>query len=210
MSDKLYELTKIYSDSTRDAVEARDLLTCEDDYPEYDTPMSETDACRPILSKFCRGFGMDVGFGGSRIVPDAWAFDMPQPYTQVGIETQQLRGDCREFPFLCDGALDYIYSSHLLEDFTYIELYSILHEWRRVLKPDGLLITNCPDQQKFLAHVDAHFTKTGEDINNLAHKEDTFSLGTFWEVLRTTGEWDTVFCQPEFGVYSWLLVVRKV
>ena len=69
---------------------------------------------------------MDVGFGGEKIVDTAWGFDMPQPYTQVGSHRQQLRGDCRQFPFLCDDALDYIYSSHVLEDFTYFELVSMI------------------------------------------------------------------------------------
>jgi predicted SAM-dependent methyltransferase len=148
---------------------------------------------------------MDVGYGGNKIVPTAWAFDMPQPYTKVGDDRQQLRGDCREFPFLSDNALDYIYSSHVLEDFRYDDLITIIREWKRVLKPGGLMVTNCPDQQRFLAHCAA----TGQSIND-NHKEVDFSLQNFkWRVIGNTGDWETVFEQDPFQEYSWLLVLRK-
>lgn len=168
--------------------------------------MSETDKSRSILAPYCKGLGMDVGYGGNKVVPEAWAFDMPQPYTRVGEDRQQLRGDCRSFPFLCDGALDYIYSSHVLEDFTYYELLYILHEWHRCLKPGGLLITNCPNQQKFLAHCAA----TGQGVNP-HHKEPDFSLETFTaQVLDKIGKWEVVFEDPSFQEYSWLQVVKKL
>src|SRR5690349_8979715 len=116
--------------------------------------MSETDTCREELAPFCQGIGMDVGFGFSKIVPSAWGHDMPSSYTRVGEDRQQLRGDCRSFPFLCDGALDYIFGSHILEDFYYSELREqIIPEWRRVLCDGGLLIVNCPDQERFKAHI---------------------------------------------------------
>lgn len=171
--------------------------------PSY---VSETDTCREILAPFCHGIGIDAGYGGSKITPDAWAFDMPRPYTNVGKERQQLRGDARSFPFLCDGALDYLYSSHLLEDWSYSDLVPMIIEWRRVIKPGGLLVTNCPDQQRFLAHIS--FTGQG---NNLAHVEADMSLRTFRDrVVQHTGEWLEVFVKEEHGPYSWLLVLQKV
>lgn len=167
--------------------------------------ISETSKSRSLLSPYCKGLGIDVGFGGEKIVPEAWAFDMPNPYTSVGGDSQQLRGDCRSFPFICDNALDYIYSSHVLEDFTYLELIGILTEWRRILKPDGLLITNCPDQKKFLAHCAA----TGQGTND-AHKEPDFSLQTFKShVLPSTGNWEVLMEQESFQEYSWLQVIKK-
>ncbi len=169
--------------------------------------VSETSTARHILAKYCEGKGMDCGYGGDLIAPHAWAFDLaPGPYTNVGNDRQQLRGDCRRFPFLCDGALDFIHSSHLLEDFTYADLVPIMKEWRRVLKVGGVIVTNCPSQQKFLAHCAA----TGQGVN-LAHKEASFSLDTFTvNVLSKTGPWETVFEEPAHGPYSWLQVIRKI
>lgn len=167
--------------------------------------MSETDLCRELLAPFAVGLGFDMGFGGSSLHPGALNFDMPNPYTSVGQDQQHFQGDARVLPFVCDGALDYIYSSHLLEDFTYPALHNVLKEWRRCIKHGGLLITNCPDQQRFLAHCAA----TGQGIN-LAHAEPDFSLDNFRRVLNEVGEWEEVFVEPVFGNYSWLLVARKV
>jgi predicted SAM-dependent methyltransferase len=95
-------------------------------------------------------------------------------------------------------------SSHLLEDFSYDHIFRILTEWRRVLKPGGLIITNCPDQQTYLA--DCHKHKT---LPNQAHYEPHFSLKSFKEALDKVGAWETVFEQPFAAPYSWYLVVKK-
>jgi ubiquinone/menaquinone biosynthesis C-methylase UbiE len=81
----------------------------------------------------------------------------------------------------------------------------LLAEWRRVLKPNGLLITNCPDQQKFLAHCKA----TGQPLN-LAHKEQDFSLKTFVKVANLVGKWEEVFVKPDAGPYSFYVVLKKI
>lgn len=169
--------------------------------------MSETAASRELLAPFCTGLTLDIGFGGDPVIPDALTFDLRGgSYGAVGKARQILQGDCRDLSFLCDGAIDTVYSAHLLEDFHYWQAAEIVREWRRVLKPGGLLVTNCPDQQRFLAHCAA----TGQGLN-LAHVESDWSLATFHaQVLEPTGPWEEVFCVPEHGAYSWLLVTRKV
>lgn len=167
---------------------------------------SESDTCREELMPYLSGIGMDVGFGGSAIVPHAITFDKPNPYTSVGQDGQILRGDCVNLWMFCDNALFWIFSSHLIEDWTYPDQRKIINEWRRVLKPGGLLLTNAPDQSKFLAHC----AKTGQPLN-LAHKESTMGFETFKsEVLDQTGPWETVWEKPVHGAYSFLSVVRKV
>lgn len=168
--------------------------------------MSETKNARSALSKYCNGIGLDVGFGGTAIVPTAITFDMPRPYCpSLEGHTQILRGDCRSFPFICDNALDYIYSSHLLEDFTYPELIPIIFEWRRILKMNGLIVINCPNQKRFLDHC----KKTGQGIN-LAHKESDFSLETFKnKIVDKTGHWQIIFRDADVKPYSWYLVIKK-
>lgn len=169
--------------------------------------MSETSAARSVLAPFCQEkHGLDMGFGGDSIVPHAITFDMPKPYTNVGGDKQIMRGDCRNLGMFCDGAMDWIYSSHLIEDWKYRDIEMILTEWRRVLKPGGLLVTNCPDQQKFLSHC----ARTGQPLN-MAHANADFSLANFIDkCLAPTGPWETVFVEPEAGPYSFYIVVRKV
>lgn len=135
---------------------------------------SETSKHRRFFEQFTLGYGLDVGFGGDPVVPHAITFDMPQPYTNVGGFVQHLGGDARSLPFR-NGTLDWIFSSHLIEDFSYEELSSVLRSWVYILKPDGgRLLLLAPDQQRFLAHC----AKTGQPINE-AHKETDFSLESF-------------------------------
>src|ERR1700720_2698368 len=90
---------------------------------------SETSRHRALLEKFCIGYGIDIGFGGDPITPKALRMDLPSPYTAVGSAPVQLGGDCRNLRWLRDGVLDYVYSSHVLEDFPESETFPILQEW---------------------------------------------------------------------------------
>ena len=169
--------------------------------------MSETAAARSVLSLYCTGIGLDIGFGGSAITPSAITFDMAHMYCpSLEGHRQHLRGDATNLSFICDGAFDYIYSSHLIEDFYYDELIRIIGEWRRVLAPNGVLILNCPDQKRFLDHCE----RTGQSLN-CNHKEIDFSCQHFIErVLVMAGLWNIVFKNPDVPPYSWHLVARKV
>src|SRR5690349_14559941 len=140
-------------------------------------PGSETSTVADIVAPYCKGKGIDMGFGGLAVTHEAWTFDMVNPYVKLSVDPQILRGDCRDLHFICDNALNYLFSSHLLEDFDYQTLSkTIIPEWKRVLQVGGLLVINCPDQQRFLAHI----KKTNQG-DNLAHKEADFSLRTFKE-----------------------------
>lgn len=158
------------------------------------------------MAPWCIGMGLDIGFGGSAIVPHAITFDMPNSYTSVGSDKQILRGDCRSLSMFCDEALAWIFSAHILEDFYWGELPIIVNEWKRVLRPGGLLLTNCPDQQRFVDHCRV----TGQGLN-LAHKEPDFGLRT-WNrnVVAKTGPWETVYEKDNHGPYSWLQTLKKL
>lgn len=167
--------------------------------------MSETALSREILAPYCVGFGLDCGFGFDLVVPHALGFDLPQPYTKVGGDKQTLRGHLGDLSGFCDESIDFLYSAHALEDFTFAELRNIIAEWRRVLRPNGRIITNCPWQVRFLKHC----AESGQ-LGNDAHKEPLFGLDTFTsEVLNRTGKWKQIFVEPNFGPYSWLQVVEK-
>lgn len=169
--------------------------------------MSETALARPVLAKYCQSqFGVDLGFGGDPIVPHAITFDMESPYTNVGSARQVLKGSVRDLSCFADNALDWAYSSHLLEDFRYKELVRIVAGIRRILKPDGFLITNCPDQPTYV-----RYCRENNHPYNEAHLEPDFSLETFKEkVLRPTGPWEIEFEHPFASPYSWYIIVKKL
>ena len=108
---------------------------------------SETSKCRGRLATYCTGCGVDLGFGGDPINEAAIRVDLPQPYAHTGSLPVQLPGDASRLPWFRDGVLDYVYSSHLLEDFD--DTKAVLSEWLRVLKPGGRLVLFCPDERVF-------------------------------------------------------------
>ena len=169
--------------------------------------MSECSSAREFLGKFVpeSGLNLEVGFGGDLLVPWQYGVDRYIPYTSVNSIKQTFRGHCDDFSYLCDESVSSISSSHLLEDFSYSHLGRILTEWRRVLRIGGLIITNAPHQQQYLATC----RKDGTEPNQ-AHYEPDFSLPKFREVLDQCGKWETVFEKYDALPYSWYLVVKKL
>jgi ubiquinone/menaquinone biosynthesis C-methylase UbiE len=143
-----------------------------------------------------------LGFGGDPITDHAIRIDLPQPYTNVGTAPVQLGGDCTNLKWFRDGVLDFVYSSHLLEDFP--DVKSVLEEWLRVLKPGGHLVVFCPNEQRFRAHC----RRTGQPLNP-EHKHEDFSLEKVKAFLGELGQQDIIYELDETDIYSWDLVCRK-
>jgi predicted SAM-dependent methyltransferase len=164
---------------------------------------SETAKCRGRLAPFCVGDGADLGFGGDPITPDAIRIDLRTPYAYVGASRPQLHGDATRLSWFNSGSLDYVFSSHLLEDFEDTE--SVLREWLRVVRPGGRLVLFCPDEQRFRAHC----VRTGQ-VYNAHHKHEHFSLGYVKAVLDRIGLTRVLLENPDVDGYSWDLVVEKL
>lgn len=111
---------------------------------------SESSKCRSEYQKYCVGCGLDIASQGEPCVPWAWQLDLPPDkfaYYNSNHPPRgpiQLRGDARSLP-VDSGSLDFVFSSHLLEDFT--DWLPILMEWVRVLKRGGNLIILVPDKE---------------------------------------------------------------
>lgn len=120
--------------------------------------MSELAKYKHLVEPYCNGCGLDVGSQGASVIPHAWQLDLAEPWFykyNAGNPPQgpiQLRGDARRLP-VETGSLDFLISSHLLEDF--LKWTPILTEWVRVLKPGGYLIILVPDHASFRAAVAA-------------------------------------------------------
>lgn len=164
---------------------------------------SETSKCRARLAPFCAGYGLDLGFGGDAILPGAIRVDLPQPYTMLSEQPVQLGGSADDLRWFRDGTLDYVFSSHLLEDFDDIE--ATVREWLRVLRPGGRLVLFCPDEQAYRAHC----AVTGQPRNPY-HKHDDFSLGYVKERLVRIGQHRIIHEIALIDEYSWELVCEKV
>jgi predicted SAM-dependent methyltransferase len=120
---------------------------------------SECAKLRPYLEKYCQGCGLDLGSGGDKITPSAISVDLVDPYADVGSYPVQLKGDARYLIWFKSNTLDYVHSSHLLEDFP--NTIEIMIEWSRVLKQGGYLVLNLPHEIKYREHC----KKTGQPYN---------------------------------------------
>jgi len=164
---------------------------------------SETSKCRARLAPFCAGYGLDLGFGGDPITEQSIRIDLPQPYAYTGSAPVQLGGDAAHLHWFQDGVLDYVYSSHLLEDFPDTE--AVLREWLRVLRPGGNLVIFCPDEEMYLTYC-----RRARLMHNENHRHADFSLPKVREILRRIGGVTFIHENPLVDIYSWELVAQKV
>ena len=154
---------------------------------------SETSQWRHLVVQYCQGNGLDLGAAGDPIVPSAISIDLPLPYAQCGTAPIHWRGDARDLYWLADNCLDYLYSSHLLEDF--LDWTPVLKEWRRVVKPGGYVVLLIPDKDLYpggnAAHQ--HEGKPGE----------LSGYFTGWEIVCDK------LADPEKRNYNIVFVARK-
>jgi ubiquinone/menaquinone biosynthesis C-methylase UbiE len=165
----------------------------------------ETSNCRERLEKYCTGYGIDIGYGGDPIIPSAITMDLPVPYTKKGDAPLNLGGHASNLYWFTNECLDYVYSSHLLEDFFPDETFDILCEWLRVIKIGGNLVLYLPVEHKFKEHC----KKTGQTYNP-AHKVDNMSLDYIKRVLEPIPNVKIIHENPLSDIYSFEIVVKKI
>jgi predicted SAM-dependent methyltransferase len=172
---------------------------------------SETSKHREDILPFCQGYGLDVGFGGDPINPAVIRMDMPSPYANTGEYPVQLGGDCRNLRWIASDSLDYVYSSHVLEDFDRNETEPVLREWIRIIKPGGLIVLLLPDQPRYVESC----LRRGEVwangvIGNPHHSIADFSMQYVMEVAAKIGYTEKHHSVDTLGEYSFLLVLKKI
>lgn len=171
--------------------------------------MSETNSCRERLAPYCVGNGLDVGAGGSAILKTAICVDRAEEdgrRAHVGSDPTHLVGDAADLYWFRDSVLDYVFSSHVLEDFE--DTAIVLKEWLRVLKPGGHLVLFLPDQQTYVADC----AKNG-GLPNQAHKHADFGLDFVKRCLASIGYTKECVVYEEWpfigNPYSFAIVVKK-
>lgn len=134
--------------------------------------MSETSKHRDETIPYCQGNGIDIGSGGDPIVPWAVSFDLPRSeYLHYHSNDEPAHaihwgGDAASLPFK-DGVCDFVYSSHVIEDF--LDWHPYLREWARVIKPGGHLVIMLPDKKRWNAAI-----RNGQPPN-CAHRHESYA-----------------------------------
>jgi len=168
-----------------------------------DRKVSETSKCRAALAPYCQGDGLDVGFGGDPIVPHAICMDMLQGYARYENHIQHLHGDARNLRWFSANSLDWVYSSHVLEDFE--DTRTVLDEWLRVVRPGGHLVLYLPDEQTYRAYCRKH-----GKAPNVHHIHENFSMDFVKSCLAHRDDVEIVHQRFPVGIYSFELVLRKI
>lgn len=140
---------------------------------------AESDKWKHLVAPYLRGNGIELATGGSPIVPTSIQFELsPLSYAKYN-SMQPLRGPVQwrsdtaifRLPFK-DGVLDYVASSHLLEDIEVERWLSVLTEWVRVLKrPGGRLVICLPEKKRWDEYVAL------SNRPNCAHRHELAYIG---------------------------------
>ena len=169
-----------------------------------DKRIMEVDKIREIAQKYIlpKTNGLDLGFGGNKIIPGAIGVDQEEIYCKPGPCAQNLFGDARNLYWFKDNSLDYVFSSHLLED--YEETEDILKEWLRVLKVNGRLILYLPDEQKY-----KDWCENNSRYYNNHHKVPDMSLEYMKELFKKLPVRVIYTMEEHEDKYSFFIVLEK-
>lgn len=126
--------------------------------------MSETSKYRHLTSKYCYradgqpGAGLDIASQGDPVVPWAWQLDLPPAdfvrYSGGKVPTGiQLYGYGDKPLVVMDSSLDFVYSSHFIEDLSRERWVTLFRDWRQCLKPGGKLIILVPERTRWQAAI---------------------------------------------------------
>ncbi len=148
--------------------------------------------------------GIDVGCGTCRIDDMILSIDQQPDYRYAHA---QLVWDCKDLEIFADNKLDFIYSSHCLEDFE--DIPKVFMNWWKKLKPDGLMLLLLPDMEG------GRYPKVNEPNGNPSHRTDTGKnfIESMMESLRNAALLDYEILQidtiPHNESSSIDVVIRK-
>ncbi|MDT7041654.1 class I SAM-dependent methyltransferase [Candidatus Nitronereus thalassa] len=162
-----------------------------------------------FFNRFCKGKGLDIGYGGDLIVPSARGRDIED-------------GDAQKLPGIESESFDFVYSSHLLEHIC--EPEKALIRWWEVVRPGGHLILFVPERDLFekRSRLPSNFSTDHKRFFLLNCDDPPDTLGVVPLVGRLLPDADIVYqavCNEDYrdpgpgkhpeGEYSIEVVLRK-
>lgn len=104
-----------------------------------------------LVEKYCRGLGFDFGPGGNRFSPTVLNSDWyPHPEGVDLVWNVVHNNGWYPFPF-SDNTFDFVFASHVLEDFHPDRLQQVFDELLRMIKPGGyyVILGPCMDGVRY-------------------------------------------------------------
>ncbi len=97
-----------------------------------------------LVEKFCRGLGFDFGPGTNRFSSTVLCSDW-YPHNGVDLVWNIVHdGKHYHFPF-SDNTFDFVFASHVIEDFAPNDIQFVFDELLRMIKPGGNFVILGPD-----------------------------------------------------------------
>lgn len=121
-----------------------------------------------MMKPYLKGLGLEIGTGTNRLSPTVFGIDN---YNHADAD---MVWDCapeingvlhyNPYPFKNDR-FDFVFSSHVLEDFDPLVIQTVFDEWLRLVKKGGYLILLVPDMfGKRYPDWDEVFLETDEEV----------------------------------------------
>lgn len=155
----------------------------------------EADHCQFRIIKYCRGQGLDLGCGATKIRLSAIGVDIAHP-------DADMKGDARQLKHFSDGQFDYIFSAHLLEELQNTE--ETLREWLRVIKDGGYIVLYQADKD--------YYYPLGSPQCNSRHVHH-FLWEDLWNIFKKIGGVTLIhharYNPKDHNEWSFELVVQK-
>ena len=162
---------------------------------------SETAKVRPYVLKYCLGRGVDIGCGIEKIKPEAIGVDFAVQYNiddHPVTAADFTEGFEKFFEQRYKNEFDFIFSSHLLED--YSNFVEVLLFWSQYVNPHGYIVLVLP--------VEELYRKKGENCN--ARHVNNFASSLHFFSLLPENAFTLVDCSDSpIGEYSFYVVLKK-
>lgn len=118
------------------------------------------------VEKYCRGLGLDIGPGTNRLAPTVLSIDWYPHFDTDLIWNCWHEDKWNPYPFR-DERFDFVFASHVLEDFPPHQIQQVFDEWLRLIKPGGYLVILVPDMEGGrYPDWDERFTEEDEEVKS--------------------------------------------
>jgi predicted SAM-dependent methyltransferase len=176
------------------------------DLTRYLFPQFITDDHHPerlALFPLCRGKGIDVGCGHRKTHPDAIGIDLVIKGEVLNsaanvagrLSQADIKATGDQLSMFGDNSLDYVIQRHNLEH--YQDPIRAIQEWKRILKPGGILAMVVPDDDVCDSiHLDP------------SHKH-VFTQSSLFRIIELIGGMRVVHMGPLLFRWSFICVIEK-
>jgi SAM-dependent methyltransferase len=133
-----------------------------------------------FFDRYCRGIGLDVGYGGDLVSPNAYGYDVED-------------GDAEVLQGIPDEGFDFVHSSHVLEHMADVEL--ALRNWWRVVRPGGYLLLLVPDRDLYekRQHLPSRWNRDHKHFFLLDREDPPDTLAIVPLIERTLPEVEFIY-----------------